>query len=39
MHANNQVIHASLPIEDVKNFKEGDFVNIQFPKDSAQVIN
>ena len=39
LNSNNQLINVTLPIEDLKVFKKGDFVDIQFPKESAQVID
>jgi spermidine/putrescine transport system ATP-binding protein len=37
--SNKQIINATLPIDKVKNFKKGDLIEIEFPKDNAQVIN
>ena len=37
--SNNQIINATLPIDRVKDFKKGDLIEIEFPKDHAQVIN
>ena len=39
LKSNNQLINVNLPIEDLKVFKKGDYVDIQFPKESAQVID
>ena len=33
------IINVNLPIEDLKVFKKDDYVDIQFPKESAQVID
>ena len=37
--SNKQLINVTLPVDDVKNFKKGDLIEIEFPKDNAQVIN
>ena len=37
--SNKQIINVTLPIDKVKNFKKGDLIEIEFPKDNAQVIN
>jgi len=39
LKSNNKLISVNLPIEDVKNFKKGDFVEVVFPSNSAQVID
>ena len=39
LKSNNQLINVNLPIEDLKVFKKDDYVDIQFPKESAQVID
>ena len=39
LNSNNKFINVSLSIEDVKNFKKGDFVEVIFPSHSAQVID
>ena len=39
LKSNNQLINVNLPIEDLKIFKKDDYVDIHFPKESAQVID
>ena len=39
LKSNNQLINVNLPIEDLKVFKKGDYVDIHFPKESAQVVD
>ena len=39
LKSNNQLINVNLPIEDLKVFKKGDYVDIEFPKGNAQVID
>ena len=39
LKSNEQIINVNLPIEDLKVFKKGDYVDIEFPKGSAQVID
>jgi len=39
LNSHNKSINVNLPIEDVKNFKKGDFVEVIFPSNSAQVID
>jgi len=37
--SNKQKISVTLPVDEVKNFNKGDLIEIEFPKDSAQVIS
>ena len=39
LKSNEQIINVNLPIEDLQVFKKGDYVDIEFPKGSAQVID
>ena len=39
LKSNEQIINVNLPIEDLKVFKKGDYIDIEFPKGSAQVID
>ena len=39
LNSKNKSINVNLPIEDVKNFKNGDFVEVIFPSNSAQIID
>ena len=34
--SNKQIINVTLPVDDVKNFKKGDLIEIEFPKDNAK---
>ena len=39
INANEQIINANIPVEDVKTFKAGDYIKIELPKENLQVID
>ena len=39
INANEQIINANIPVEDVKIFKAGDYIKIELPKENLQVID